>query len=66
MPGFELIPYNNLSALEKALEDPNVAGFMVEPIQGEAGVVVPDEGYLKNAYELCKKINRECSITQNV
>lgn len=57
MPGFELIPYNNLSALEKALEDPNVAGFMVESIQGEAGVVVPDEGYLKNAYELCKKNN---------
>ena len=43
MPGYELIPYNDLPALEKALEDPNVAGFMVEPIQGEAGVVVPDE-----------------------
>ena len=49
MPGYEIIPYNNLEALEKALEDPNVAGFMVEPIQGEAGVVVPDEGYLKKA-----------------
>ncbi|MEZ4850127.1 MAG: ornithine--oxo-acid transaminase [Bacteroidia bacterium] len=57
MPGYELIPYNNLEALEKALEDPNVAGFMVEPIQGEAGVVVPDEGYLKKAYELCKAKN---------
>ncbi len=54
MPGFEVIPYNNLPALEKALEDPNVVGFMLEPIQGEAGVVVPDEGYLKKAFELCK------------
>lgn len=57
MPGYELIPYNDLAALEKALEDPNVAGFMVEPIQGEAGVVVPDEGYLSNAYDLCKSNN---------
>ena len=57
LPGFELIPYNDLDALEEALKDPNVAGFMVEPIQGEAGVVVPDEGYLKKAYELCKKNN---------
>ncbi|MDW7691978.1 ornithine--oxo-acid transaminase [Flammeovirgaceae bacterium SG7u.111] len=57
MPGFELIPYNSLEALEKALENPNVAGFMVEPIQGEAGVVVPDDGYLKKAYELCKSKN---------
>jgi ornithine--oxo-acid transaminase len=56
-PGFELIPYNDIAALEKALEDPNVAGFMVEPIQGEAGVVVPDEGYLKKASELCKSKN---------
>jgi ornithine--oxo-acid transaminase len=56
-PGFELIPYNDLAALEKALEDPNIAGFMVEPIQGEAGVVVPDEGYLKKASELCKSKN---------
>ena len=55
MPGYELIPYNDLAALEKALEDPYVAGFMVEPIQGEAGVVVPDAGYLKKAYELCKQ-----------
>ena len=57
MPGFELIPYNDPAALEQALEDQNVAGFMVEPIQGEAGVVVPDEGYLKNAYDLCRKNN---------
>jgi ornithine--oxo-acid transaminase len=57
MPGFEVIPYNNLVALEKALEDPNVAGFMVEPIQGEAGVIIPDEGYLKKAFELCKSKN---------
>ena len=57
VPGFELIPYNNLSALEEALNDSNVAGFMVEPIQGEAGVIVPDEGYLKKAAELCKKHN---------
>jgi len=57
MPGFESVPYNNLDALAKALEDENVAGFMVEPIQGEAGVVVPDEGYLKQAYELCKSKN---------
>ena len=57
MPGYELIPYNDYDALEKALEDPNVAGFMVEPIQGEAGVVVPDEGYLRKAYELCRQKN---------
>ncbi len=56
-PGIELVPYNNLDALRKALEDPNVAGFLVEPIQGEAGVVVPDEGYLKAASELCKESN---------
>lgn len=53
MPGYEVIPYNNLPALEKALQDPNVAGFMVEPIQGEAGVKVPDEGYLSNARQYC-------------
>jgi ornithine--oxo-acid transaminase len=57
MPGFELVPYNDLPALEKALQDPNVAGFMIEPIQGEAGVNVPDEGYLKKAYDLCQKSN---------
>ena len=57
LPGFEIVKYNDLEALEEALKDPNVAGFMVEPIQGEAGVVVPDEGYLKKAYELCKANN---------
>lgn len=56
-PGFITIPYNDLEALEKALEDSHVAGFLVEPIQGEAGVMVPDDGYLKKAYELCKANN---------
>ncbi|MCK5694161.1 MAG: ornithine--oxo-acid transaminase [Bacteroidales bacterium] len=56
-PGFVTIPYNDTEALEKALEDPNVAGFLVEPIQGEAGVYVPDEGFLSKAYELCKEKN---------
>lgn len=56
-PGIELIPYNNIPALEKALKDSNVAGFLVEPIQGEAGVHVPDKGYLHAAAELCKKAN---------
>jgi len=56
-PGFITIPYNDLNALEKALEDPNVAGFLVEPIQGEAGVMVPQEGYLKKAYDMCKAKN---------
>lgn len=54
MPGYEVIPYNDIPALQKALEDKNVAGFLVEPIQGEAGVVVPDEGYLSKAAALCK------------
>ncbi len=57
MPGFQVIPYNDLPALEKALEDPNVAGFLTEPIQGEAGVMVPDDGYLKKAHALCKEKN---------
>lgn len=56
-PGYVIIPYNDLNALEEALMDPNVAGFLVEPIQGEAGVYVPDEGYLKKAYDLCKSKN---------
>ncbi len=56
-PGFVTIPYNDLEALERELKDSNVAGFLVEPIQGEAGVFVPDEGYLKKAYDLCKKHN---------
>lgn len=57
LTGVELIPYNNIAALEKALEDPNVCAFLVEPIQGEAGVMVPDDGYLKKAYDLCKSKN---------
>jgi len=57
MPGYLVVPYNDLDALEKALQDPTVAGFMVEPIQGEAGVVVPDEDYLPKAYELCRQNN---------
>ena len=57
MPGYDLIPYNNLEALETELKDPNVCAFMVEPIQGEAGVVVPDEGYLAGVRSLCTKYN---------
>ena len=57
MPGYHLIPYNNLHALETELKDPNVCAFMVEPIQGEAGVVVPDEGYLAGVRTLCTKYN---------
>jgi ornithine--oxo-acid transaminase len=53
-PGFVIIPYNNITSLQQALEDPDVAGFLVEPIQGEAGVVVPDEGYLQAARRLCR------------
>jgi len=57
MPGFGLVPYNDLVALENELKDPTVAAFMVEPIQGEAGVVLPDDGYLKGVRELCTKYN---------
>ena len=57
MPGYEVIPYNNLESLENSLKDPNVAAFMVEPIQGEAGVIVPDEGYLSGIKNLCDKYN---------
>ena len=57
MPGFEIIPYNDLNALEKALQDKNAAGFLAEPIQGEAGVVVPDEGYLTKAKQYCEDAN---------
>jgi ornithine--oxo-acid transaminase len=56
-PGFVTIPYNDLQALEEIASDPTVAGFLVEPIQGEAGVYVPDEGYLKGAYDICRKNN---------
>jgi ornithine--oxo-acid transaminase len=56
-PGFEVIPYNNIKALQQALQDKNVAGFLVEPIQGEAGVEVPDDGYLTQAKLLCEEHN---------
>jgi len=56
-PGFEVIEYNNIAALQAALQDKNVVGFLVEPIQGEAGVVVPDEGYLQKAAAICKEAN---------
>ncbi len=57
MPGFGLVPYNDLVALEEAIKDADVAAFMVEPIQGEAGVVIPDEGYLKGVRALCDQYN---------
>jgi ornithine--oxo-acid transaminase len=57
MPGFISIPFNDINALEKALSDKTVAAFLVEPIQGEAGVMVPDDGYLNKAYQLCKGAN---------
>jgi ornithine--oxo-acid transaminase len=57
MPGFIIIPYNNIEALQKAMEDKNVAGFLVEPIQGEAGVCVPDDAYLSKAKQLCEAYN---------
>lgn len=56
-PGYEIVPYNDIPALQLTLEDNNVVGFLVEPIQGEAGVVVPDEGYLSKAASLCKEAN---------
>ncbi|MBK6731748.1 MAG: ornithine--oxo-acid transaminase [Bacteroidetes bacterium] len=57
MPGYIIVPYNDLDALETELKKPNVAGLLIEPIQGEAGVVVPEDGYLAGAYALCKKHN---------
>ena len=57
MPGYDLIAYNDLSALENELKDPNVCAFMVEPIQGEAGVIVPDPGYLSSVRKICDKYN---------
>jgi len=57
MPGFERIPYNDLDALEEAISDPDTAAFMVEPIQGEAGVIIPDAGYLQGVRALCSKYN---------
>ena len=56
-PGYEVIPYNDTEALEKAVQDPHVAGFLVEPVQGEAGAVVPDDGYLKTAKAICERHN---------
>lgn len=55
--GFLKIPYNDVSALEKVIDDPDIVGFLLEPIQGEAGVVVPDDGYLKACYDICKRHN---------
>ena len=55
--GFVKIPYNDVSALEKVITDPDIVGFLLEPIQGEAGVVVPDDGYLKTCYDICKRHN---------
>lgn len=55
MPGMIKVPYNNLDVLAEALNDPAVAGFLVEPIQGEAGVIIPDEGYIKGAFDLCRQ-----------
>jgi ornithine--oxo-acid transaminase len=57
MPGFVVVPYNDSAALEQALQDPTVCGFLLEPIQGEAGVIVPDPGYLAKARELCTSYN---------
>lgn len=57
VPNFDIVPYNDLHALENALRDPHVAAFMFEPIQGEAGVIIPDEGYLRGVRELCNRYN---------
>lgn len=57
MPGYQIIPYDDLAALESALRNPNVCGFWLEPIQGEAGVFMPEDGYLRKAQELCTKYN---------
>jgi ornithine--oxo-acid transaminase len=57
MPGFDIIPYNDLNALEQAMQDKNIAAFMLEPIQGEAGVIIPDDGYLTGVKALCTRYN---------
>ena len=57
MPGFDVIPYNDLEALRLALKNKDVAGFLVEPIQGEAGIVMPDKGYLFQAKAMCEAAN---------
>ena len=57
-PGFDIIPYNNINSLEYKLKnDPTIVAFMVEPIQGEAGVIIPDDDYMENVYNLCQKYN---------
>lgn len=56
-PGYKVVEYNNIAALAEALKDPHVCGFLIEPIQGEAGVVVPDQGYLATAYAMCQEAN---------
>lgn len=65
MPGYVIIPYNDLAALQKALQDPTVAGFLLEPVQGEAGVVVPDDDYLPQAFGMCRQ-NRVLFIADEV
>ena len=65
MPGYVIIPYNDLAALRNALQDPTVAGFLAEPVQGEAGVVVPDDDYLPKAFEMCRQ-NRVLFIADEV
>ena len=57
MPGYELVPYNDIEILEQSLQDPNVCAFMIEPIQGESGVIIPDSGYLKHVERICNKYN---------
>ena len=57
MPGYDIIPYNDLESLEVKLKNPHTAAFMVEPVQGEAGIIVPDEGYLTGVRYLCSKYN---------
>jgi len=57
MSGFKIIPYNDIPSLQQELINPNVVGFMIEPIQGEAGIIIPDKGYLNKAYQLCKQYN---------
>jgi ornithine--oxo-acid transaminase len=65
VPGYQVVPYDDLKALAEALQDPHVCGFLVEPIQGEAGVVVPHDGYLRGAAELCEK-HRVLLITDEI
>ena len=64
MPGYDIIPYNDLEALEVKLKNPHTAAFMVEPVQGEAGVIVPDQGYLTGVRSLCSKYNVYLLLTR--